>query len=188
MLDSPSSFKQQLVAIEKRGLRAVARGVVSYAKTILSICLLISVAASFYTVQHLELVTGRNDLISTDKRYLQLDEEYSEEFVGVDQVVVVVEPQDIAQGKAFMTRLGERLAQGREHIAEIFYRVDISSLEGKKLLYLSAADLHNLQRNLKDSQEIIHDLLANPGLNTLFETINFRNQRLTRMKINLPVN
>jgi len=172
VLDSPSSFKQQLVAIEKRGLRAVARGVVSYAKTILSICLLISVAASFYTVQHLELVTGRNDLISTDKRYLQLDEEYSEEFVGVDQVVVVVEPQDIAQGKAFITRLGERLAQDREHIAEIFYRVDISSLEGKKLLYLSAADLHDLQRNLEDSQEIIKDLLAKPGLNTLFETIN----------------
>ena len=172
MLDSPSSFKQRLVAIEKRGLRAVARGVVSYAKTILSICLLISVAASFYTVQHLELVTGRNDLISTDKRYLQLDEEYSEEFVGVDQVVVVVEPQDIPQGKAFITRLGERLAQDREHIAEIFYRVDISSLEGKKLLYLSATDLYDLQRNLEDSQEIIKDLLAEPGLNTLFETIN----------------
>ena len=172
MLDSPPSFRQQLVALEKRGLQAAARGVVSYAKTILIICLLISAAASFYTVQHLELVTGRNDLISTDKRYLQLDEEYSEEFVGVDQVVVVVEPQDIPQGKAFITRLGERLAQDCECIAEIFYRVDISSLEGKKLLYLSTADLHDLQRNLEDSQEIIKDLLAKPGLNTLIETIN----------------
>ena len=168
----PPSLKQRLVALEKRVLRACAQGVVAYAKTILSLCLLISVAASIYTAQHLELVTGRNDLISTEKRYLQLDEEYSEEFIGLDQVVVVVEPQDIPQGKAFVTRLGERLAQEREHIAEIFYRVNVSSLEGKKLLYLSPENLRDLRRSLEDSQEIIHELLANPGLNTLFEAIN----------------
>ncbi len=168
----PSSFKHRLVALEKRALRACARGIVAYAKTALALCLLLSVAASVYTARHLELVTGRNDLISTEKRYLQLDEEYSEEFVGVDQVAVVVEPQDIPQGKAFVTRLGERLAQEQEHIAEIFYRVDVSSLEGKKLLYLPAEDLRDLRRSLEDSQEIIHELLTNPGLNTLFEAIN----------------
>ena len=168
----PPSFKQRLVALEKRALRACARGIVAYAKTALALCLLLTVAASFYTARHLELVTGRNDLISTEKRYLQLDEEYSEEFVGVDQVAVVVEPQDIPQGKAFVRRLGERLAQEQEHIAEIFYRVDVSSLEGKKLLYLPAEDLRDLQRSLEDSQEIIHELLTDPGLNTLFEAIN----------------
>ncbi len=166
------SLKHRLVALEKRALRACARGIVAYAKTALALCLLLSVAASVYTARHLELVTGRNDLISTDKRYLQLDEEYSEEFVGVDQVAVVVAPQDIPQGKAFVTRLGERLAREQEHIAEIFYRVDASSLEGKKLLYLPAEDLRDLQRSLADSQEIIHELLTNPGLNTLFEAIN----------------
>ena len=168
----PPSFKQRLIALEKRALRACAQGIVSYAKTALVLCLLLTVAASLYTARHLELVTGRNDLISTEKRYLQLDEEYSEEFVGVDQVAVVVEPQDIPQGKAFVTRLGERLAQEQEHIAEIFYRVDVSSLEVKKLLYLPAEDLRDLQRSLEDSQEIIHELLTNPGLNTLFEAIN----------------
>ena len=168
----PPSFKQRFVVLEKRALRAFARVVVTYAKTTLSLCVLFAVAASIYTAQHLELVTGRNDLISTEKRYLQLDEEYSEEFIGLDQVVVVVEPQDIPQGKAFIMRLAERLAQEREHIAEIFYRVDISSLEGKKLLYLSPDNLRDLQRSLEDSQEIIHELLANPGLNTLFESIN----------------
>ena len=168
----PLSLKQRLVALEKRALRACAHGIVSYAKTALAVCLLLSVAASLYTARHLELVTGRNDLISTEKRYLQLDEEYSEEFIGVDQVAVVVEPRDIPQGKAFVTRLAERLALEREHIAEIFYRVDVSSLEGKKLLYLPAEDLRDLRRSLEDSQEIIHELLTQPGLNTLFEAIN----------------
>ena len=168
----PLSLKQRLVALEKRALRACAYGIVSYAKTALAVCLLLSVAASLYTARHLELVTGRNDLISTEKRYLQLDEEYSEEFIGVDQVAVVVEPRDIPQGKAFVTRLAERLALEREHIAEIFYRVDVSSLEGKKLLYLPAEDLRDLRRSLEDSQEIIHELLTQPGLNMLFEAIN----------------
>ncbi len=53
----PSSFKHRLVALEKRALRACARGIVAYAKTALALCLLLSVAASVYTARHLELVT-----------------------------------------------------------------------------------------------------------------------------------
>lgn len=159
-------------ALEERALHAAARVVVSYPKSVLCACALLSLAAVYAASNHVELVTGRNDLVSSDKTYVQLDEEYDDEFVGLDQVVVVVEPRDVRQGKAFLTRLAERLAQDRRHVADVFYRVDTSSLEGKKLLYLSADELGDIRRNLEDSEPIIRELLDQPGLNTLLEAIN----------------
>lgn len=157
---------------ERRGLRAAARLVSVYPKSVLCGCALLSLAAVWVTAHRLELVTGRNDLVSSDKRYVQLDEEYDDEFVGLDQVVVVVEPRDVRQGKAFLTRLAARLAQEPQHIADVFSRIDTSSLDGKKLLYLSVAELADLQRNLEDAQPVLRDLLAQPGLNTLLDAIN----------------
>ena len=158
--------------LERRGLRAAARLVSVYPKSVLCGCALLSLAAIWTTAHRLELVTGRNDLVSSDKRYVQLDEEYDDVFVGLDQVVVVVEPRDVRQGKAFLTRLAARLEQEPQHIADVFYRIDTSSLDGKKLLYLSAAELADLRRNLADAQPVLRDLLARPGLNTLLDAIN----------------
>lgn len=157
---------------ERRGLRAAARLVSVYPKGVLCGCALLSLVAVWVTAHRLELVTGRNDLVSSDKRYVQLDEEYDDEFVGLDQVVVVVEPRDVRQGKAFLTRLAARLAQEPQHIADVFSRIDTSSLDGKKLLYLSVAELADLRRNLEDAQPVLRDLLAQPGLNTLLDAIN----------------
>ena len=135
-------------------------------------CVALAVVASLYTVQHMEFVTGRNDLISSDKRYVQLDDEYSEEFEGIDQIVVVVEPRDVQEGKNFVARLGARLAQDTDHVAEVFYHIDTSSLEGKKLLYLSPDDLRSLHDNVEEYGDLIRDLTTAPGVNTLLRSIN----------------
>jgi hypothetical protein len=135
-------------------------------------CVALAVVASLYTVQHMEFVTGRNDLISADKRYVQLDDEYSEEFMGIDQIVVVVEPRDVQEGKNFVARLGAQLAQDTDHVAEVFYHIDTSSLDGKKLLYLSPDDLRSLHDNVKEYGDLIRDLTTAPGVNTLLRSIN----------------
>lgn len=171
-LSSSQRFAQTLIACEKRALRFLAGVTTTYAKTVLVLCMLLSAVAALYTVQSLEFLTGRNELISSKKRYLQLDEEYSNEFMGVEQVVVVVEPRDVEQGKEFVTRLGEMLARDTTHVEEVFYRIDTTSLEGKKLLYLTPDDLRALHDNLQEYQDLIHELTAAPGLNTLFRAIN----------------
>jgi len=157
---------------EKRLLHLLARLTTTYPWTILALCLALAGLAAFYTVRHLEFVTGRNDLISSDKQYLRLDEEYANEFKGVDQLVVVVEPRDVPQGKDFVTRLGEVLARDTAHVEEVFYRIDTSSLEGKKLLYLSPEDLRSLGDNLEQYRDLVQGLTTAPGLNTLFRVIN----------------
>lgn len=164
----PTSYEAQ------RLWRTLAYLTTSYPWAVLLGCLALAVAAVTYTAHSMTFVTGRNDLISADKRYVQLDEEYSEEFMGIDQVVVVVEPRDLQQGKDFVSRLGERLLQDTTYIAEVFYRIDTSSLEGKKLLYLSPEDLHALRDQIAEYHDLIHDLTTAPGVNTLFRAINLQ--------------
>lgn len=151
---------------------ALARITTSHPRSVLLGCFALAVVAVTYTAHSMTFVTGRNDLISSDKRYVQLDEEYSAEFMGIDQVVVVAEPRDVQQGKDFVTRLGEQLLQDTTYIAEVFYRIDTSSLEGKKLLYLDPEDLHSLRDQIAEYHDLIHDLTAAPGVNTLFRAIN----------------
>jgi uncharacterized protein len=169
---SSGELKRTLLAQEQQLLRSLARLSIHYPWTVLLLCLAAAVWASFYTVQHLEFVASRNALTSHDKRYIQLDEEYADEFMGIDQLVVVVEPRDVQQGKEFVTRLAEILTRDPAHVQEVFYRIDTSSLEGKKLLYLSAEDLRSLHDDLEEYQDLVHDLTTVPGLNTLFRAIN----------------
>src|SRR5262245_46301019 len=165
-------FNHTLMAREQQLLRWLAHVTTTYPWTVLVLSVILAALGAWYTTQRMEFVTGRNDLISPDKRYVQLDDEYSEEFMGIDQVVVVVEPRDVQQGKDFVTKLAEVLARDTAHVQEVFYRIDTSSLEGKKLLYLSPEDLRSLQDNLNEYHDLVHDLTTTPGLNTLFRAIN----------------
>jgi hypothetical protein len=173
MSDSFSdSVSRSFKAREQQLLRWLAHLTIVHPWPVLLVCLVVAAVTTFYAVRFMTFVTGRNDLISSDKRYVQLDDEYSQEFMGIDQVVVVVEPRDVQQGKDFVTRLGERLARDTDHVEEAFYRIDTSSLEGKKLLYLSAEDLRSLRDQVEEYHDLIHDLTTSPGLNTLFYAIN----------------
>jgi uncharacterized protein len=173
MSDSFSdSLSRAFKTREQQLLRWLAHLTTSHPWPVLLGCLVLAVVTTFYAVRFMTFVTGRNDLISPDKRYVHLDDEYSQEFMGIDQVVVVVEPQDVQQGKDFVTRLGERLARDTDNVKEAFYRIDTSSLEGKKLLYLSAEDLRSLRDQVEEYHDLIHDLTMAPGLNTLFYAIN----------------
>ena len=172
MKNSSGELKQTLLVREQQLLRLLARWSIRYPWVVLLFCLAAAAWAGFYTVQHLEFVASRNALISSDKRYVQLDEEYSDEFEGIDQLVVVVQPRDVQQGKEFATRLAEILTRDTAHVQEVFYRIDTSPLEGKKLLYLSPEDLHSLRDNLEEYRDLVHDLTTAPGLNTLFRVVN----------------
>lgn len=169
---SSEGIAQTLVAWEKQFLRSLALLITTYARTTLVLCLGLAALASVYTIQHLGFISGRNDLISPDKQYVQLDEQYAKEFVGIDQLVVVVSPRDVQQGKDFVTRLAEVLERDTTHVEEVFYRIDTSSLEGKKLLYLPPEDLRSLHRDLEEYQDLVRDLTTAPGLNTLFRSLN----------------
>jgi len=132
----------------------------------------VSTLAAWYTWRHLDFVTDRNQLISSDKRYLQLDNAYADAFHGLEQLVVVAEGADPEETKTFIRRLGERLTADTAHVQEVWYRVDTSSLAGKKLLLLSATELRSLRDKIAESQDVLREVTTTPGLNTLLGAMN----------------
>src|SRR5262245_46084750 len=161
---SSSFLAQELAARGQRSLHLFAYLPISYPKTTLMFCLASAVLASLYAVQSLEFVAGRNDLISSKKRYVRLYEDYANEFMGLDKVLVVVEPTDEQQGKDFVTHLGESLERDTGYVREVLYRLNTTSLEGKKLLYLPPEALRALYQHLSASKELVSQLAAAPGL------------------------
>jgi hopanoid biosynthesis associated RND transporter like protein HpnN len=144
----------------------------TYARTIVVLVLVSCVVSIVYTFRKLDLVTSRSAMISPGKRYFQLNEEYSDIFYGLGQLVVVAEGRDPEETKTFVRRLGERLAADPIHVAEVFYQIDTTPLHGKKLLFLSPADLRTLRENVEEYQDLIQEVTTRPGLNTLFASIN----------------
>ncbi len=70
-------------------------------------------------------------------------------------MVVVAESPDLEDTKTFVRRLGEELQADTAHVQEVFYRIDTSPLEGKKLLFLSLADLRTLRENVEYAGETV---------------------------------
>jgi hopanoid biosynthesis associated RND transporter like protein HpnN len=161
-----------LIVQERQSLHLFATLPTTYPITVLLLCLALAALAAFYAAQHVQFISGRSDLIASEKRHAQLYKEYASEFMGLDRMLVVVEPTDEQQGKEFVTRLGNLLEHDKDHVKEIFYRLDTTSLEGKKLLYLPPEALRVLHRQLAGSRELIQNLTTEPGLNTLLHLIN----------------
>src|SRR5262249_21861452 len=63
-----------------RLLGAFSHLTTTYARTVVVLVCAVSVLAAWYTWRHLDFLTDRNQLISPDKRYLQLDDAYAEAF------------------------------------------------------------------------------------------------------------
>ena len=140
---SSTSLVQRLTACKQQSLRLLAHLPTVYPKTVLFFCLALATLTFIYAALHLKFISGRSDLIGSEKRYVQLYEEYANEFMGLDRVLVVVQPAHEQQGKEFVIRLGEFLERNKAHVGEVFYRLDTSPLEGKKLLYLSPEALQD---------------------------------------------
>lgn len=159
-------------AWSRRLLNLWIQGVTTAAPLIVALGIVLGILAMWYAMRHMEFLTGRNDLISSHKRYLQLDDTYAKAFHGLDQVVVVAESPDLDTTKAFVRRLGAELQSDTEHVSEVLYQLDTASLDGKKLLLLSPADLQTLHANLADAQEVMQTVTTKPGLNSLLAAIN----------------
>jgi len=139
---------------------------------VLTVALALAVLSIHYTLGHLDFKTSRNDLVAEKDPVVERFSEISDDFGRLTNAIVVVEGDDVDRMKAFITDLAEVLDHEPEHFEHILYRIDTSSLEGKKLLYLSEEEIADLRRKLSDYGELIEDLAFNPGLEQIFLFIN----------------
>src|SRR5436309_9022575 len=150
-----------------RALRSVVR--LACARPLVTVLLgvLGAVAALTYTVHHLGFVTSGRDLLPQDRPFVQRDEEYSDDFPRLDQLVVAVEADDVTRSKAYARRLAQELREDRATFAHVTYRIDGSRFRGRELLYLSRHDLADLADDVVDHRRFLTAFAARPTLDEL---------------------
>jgi hopanoid biosynthesis associated RND transporter like protein HpnN len=158
--------------IVPRGLWRLVRLAIAVPWITVLVAMALVGVALWYTATHLELETSRNALVPQQARYMQRYRELKEESTSSDPLIVVVEPQRLERGKQFVDALATRLRADGQYFVRVTEKLDTRSLEGKKLLLLSPANLRLLQQRLEEAQNFIAEVTATPGLRQLLASIN----------------
>jgi len=127
--------------------------------------------SSFYTVRNLGFETSQRDLISPEHHLVQLAETV-DQFDDVDNFIVTIENSSSSRSLDFLRSLVVKLESDKEHVAEVFYRIDPDALRKWALLYPDRKDLLTLHDKLQEHQDFIRDLASSPELTNFFQLIN----------------
>ncbi len=154
-----------------RGLGALVR--LASARPVVTVLLsvVLACAALVYTFSHLGFVTSGRDLLPQDRSYVQRDEEISDDFPRLDQLVVAVESDDVRRSKAYAHRLAAELRREPGAFRHVTYRIDPKKFRGRELLYLSPADLRDIHDQVVDHQGFLASFAARPTLDSLIDGI-----------------
>ena len=139
---------------------------------IIGVAVLAVIVSLLLSATRLAFHTSHLDLVSSGNRYKQLDQGFSREFDDVpERVIIVIHSQDKDQAKAFATALAQRWEQTAS-IDKVLYQIPLDALQDKALLFLSHAELADLQRQLEQHHELFQEFAAHPTLEHLLQLIN----------------
>ncbi len=165
------------------GIRQLVRYATAKPWLTVTLAVALAVLSVWYTVSALKFATSRNAMASSDAPYILADQEAGRDFGSLSYLVVVIEPPTLQQGKEFVQALSARLHNDPQYFKQVIEKIDSSSLDGKKLLYLKPHELRDLDQRLEDAQDFINDLSEEPGLVPLLSLINQEISRALVSKI-----
>jgi len=154
-----------------RGLSALVRLASARPAFTVLLSAVFALAALAYTFRHLGFVTSGRDLLPQDRPYVQRDEEISDDFPRLDQLVVAVESDDVGRSKAYAHRLAEELRREPGTFRHVTYRIDPKRFRGRELLYLAPPDLADIRDEIDDHQAFLTSFAARPTLDRLLDGI-----------------
>ncbi len=155
-----------------RALKQLARFVYHRPRAVIYPTITVFALSVLYTVNHLEFITSRNDLVGADKEYNQIFLRFQEEFPSQDDIVVVVESSDGEKNRQFVERLAARLEAEPDVFTNVFYKGDLTMLGRKALLFLPEEDLAGLKQTLIEYKPFLQQFSQATNLNSLFALVN----------------
>ncbi len=163
---------KNVINVAHNGLYRLAMWSAYHPRRVLIIAILFFILSVVFTVAKLDFKTSRNDLVASSDPAVVRFKEISDDFGRLTNVIVVVEGNDLERMKQFATLLAARLESEPKFFRNILYRLDTSTLEGKKLIFLSKHDLTDLKKKLSDYGELIEELAFEPSVVTILDYIN----------------
>ncbi len=111
--------------------------------------LLSCAVCGIYTWNNLTYLTHRNDLISNKKEYLKRWHQYVDEFGDDDDMVVVVRGDDRKKMEQVLDELAAEIEQRPESFERLFYRVDLTALHSRALLFLPTDQVRQVRHHIE---------------------------------------
>lgn len=140
---------QEEAGLLPRGLACAVGVVCRHPWLTLCLTLVSCAVCGFYTCKNLAYHTHRNDLINCKKDYLKRWHQYVEEFGDDDDMVVVVQGSDRRKMEKFLDELAAEIESRPESFERLFYKVDLTSLHNRALLFLPAEQIRRVQHHIQ---------------------------------------
>jgi hypothetical protein len=109
----------------------------------------LAVASVVAFATRIEYYTRRTDLASPDADYHRRWQNYLNEFGDDDDIVVVVRGGEPTRMRAAIDDVARRVADRPDLFDRLFYKVDLTALKDRALLYLPAEQLQAVRENLE---------------------------------------
>ncbi len=124
------------------------------------------------TAENLTFKNNRGDLVAKKLPYVELYENYRQEFEDFDGVILVVEDENPQRMKGFTEAFVNKLNQYPEDFSRVYHKIDTGYFKSKGLLYLDRDELVDLGEKIKSHENFLDGVNASPGLNQLVKSIN----------------
>jgi hopanoid biosynthesis associated RND transporter like protein HpnN len=149
------------------------RGLKRGAAPVIVLALLLAGLSVYYTLKHLVISTSRNDLVASNKHFIQLSDQMTKRFGGRDGLVVVVgNGTHQAEAVKFADALARELRRRPDCFTDLFYRLDPEVFKPWALLYLDQKDLLKIKDNILGQQAFLQGLAADPRVTTFYRLVN----------------
>jgi len=133
--------------------------------------LLLAVLSVLYTVQNLNFLTGRDDLMPRNAPFQVDYRDFSKNFGDQDSIAVVVEGTDPALVSRFCDLLHTRLSQEKQLFLEVLHPGGMPYFRQNGLLFTPLDELQAMRSTLEKAAPLLKDLAAAPSIQTLFSSL-----------------
>ncbi|HEX9079875.1 MAG TPA: MMPL family transporter [Desulfuromonadaceae bacterium] len=140
-------------------------------RLVLGVALLVSVVSVIYTKEHMEFLTGRDELMPRNAPFQVNYRAYRQEFGDQEEIVAVVESDDAGKSTRAADALYRRLLQDTGVYREVFYPGGLPFFRKNGLLFMPLDDIRRLRHTLTMAAPVLKDLAAAPSVQTLFTSL-----------------
>ena len=119
------------------------------------IAILLAVCSGIYATRNLGYKVSRIDLLDPDSEYNKLWIDYIAEFGDDDDAVIVVEGQTREEVIQVLEEVSHEAGERSDLFHSVLHEVDLSTIRGKGLHYLSPSDLTSIEQFIEQTQPII---------------------------------
>jgi len=118
-----------------------------------------------YCYSRLDLRLNFIDLLDKDEPVVKTYEYAAQNFGTLAFLFLVLETDDLDQGKKYAQALAPRLMKHPDFVRRVYYQHDVPLIINHLFYFLPRADLEELGRFAQENQDELKNLWAKPGLN-----------------------